>query len=1422
MWRKIGGLIIAVSLGTALLVFAYMRSQSFMSQAAGAIENQASEMLAVHTQVSAVAVNSFNSATVHDVAVYDKTGRLFARLEQAEIRFSIWSMLISGDPMQAIDEIIITSPEIHLVQRSDESWNYEDFLSEDETKSSLQAVLTIKDGFLDADLAGNLVSLNNVSGALEFINADALSLQLTADNTTGAVELSGMKNGSSLAGTIKAENIDFADYLTFVPEDMAIKVEKGLLKEADITVSTDGYEWKVNGQTLVLDAGIDVYGTKIDDIDGLALFNEKGIRLFSRAQLDGQPLVLKGTTTLDVTEPVLNMEISSKGFDVNKVLDTFPLEGMLAFKAHIGGKISDPYIKADFSMNEGIIEGYTISQLAGSAQYSGNQVSIARLTGEAVGGQFNLSGIVDTSNENYILHLASEGVNLAALPETAEYGISGRMGTDIDIYGTSTDFASIQLIGSVTAVDGSLSGLAYNSLTAQINHKGTQTVLDYVLAELPQGQLNAGGIIDGDNINLNFAGTDVALAQLRSVNDSLDIDGTINFKGTVERTLSNPWLTYSFKATDGQLFSQPFTWITGGGFGDGNRLDIKYCEMHDRRGAMHEIMGDIGLKGEQPLNITVNTRRTRAEHLFKPFLPEEKITGNVDNKLHISGSLAAPDVIGAVKLSEGSWRGMLINEASGEYEYRNDDLIIKDFIIKSPNVNLKLDGKLTDNKHLDFAVAADEIELAKLQIRMPYPVDGRAEFTGKLTGTVDEPVFDGWLKSDALTLNGQAITALDGHIGYNSDELKLDTLNFNQADGRFALTAFVNLDNDALSGNLSVERGSLKNLLTMFNVEEFWLDGKLNGSLRLDGTAQKPRTHLVGSLDEGTLKGYSIDDMQVDVIADGALLKINKLLAAHEGGTLAASGTINFLGDTDVKINGNQIPFDLITHLCGIKDGASGIINLNAEFTGSTQNPNGRLTLDIAEGGIGTATFDNLLCNLSLADRIISVDRAEVTKGIYKASADGIIPWEALVKGSDEQAALKDQMDLTVRLDEADLQILPILSDYVEWAYGATKGTLRFTGTVANPLINGQLSLEDGIMKCYGLGNPIQNMILDLEFKDDKISLNDMSGTMGNGSYKMTGTASLQGGALTDYEFSLISDNLDIINPYYKGQLNGSFMLTEEAALPKLSGQLDFTDCVVDIPLLPDSDEPLPEVLLDVNINVGNKVRLLNSQLCDMFFTGSIHAGGSTVKPDMSGEINAVRGKIFYLKTPFTIREARAVFNQYESFLPSIALFADTKMDKTKIFVSVRGPLDNMDFKLSSSPAMNQEQIIAALTLRSKYDSNKNEDIGTDELADMLNIGLQMSFLSEVENIVRDNIGVDEFNIVRDTISASENGGSRKEVFNVEVGKYIDDKLLLKYTSGLNYDKQKIGFQYEFNSRYSLNSEFGDDSVILLESRIKF
>ena len=62
------------------------------------------------------------------------------------------------------------------------------------------------------------------------------------------------------------------------------------------------------------------------------------------------------------------------------------------------------------------------------------------------------------------------------------------------------------------------------------------------------------------------------------------------------------------------------------------------------------------------------------------------------------------------------------------------------------------------------------------------------------------------------------------------------------------------------------------------------------------------------------------------------------------------------------------------------------------------------------------------------------------------------------------------------------------------------------------------------------------------------------------------------------------------------------------------------------------------------------------------------------------------------------------------------------------------------------------------------------------------------------------------------------------EVYNIEIGKYLSDKVMLKYTRGINYDLNRIGLQYYINNNMGIITELEDDGVynIKLEMQWKF
>ena len=58
----------------------------------------------------------------------------------------------------------------------------------------------------------------------------------------------------------------------------------------------------------------------------------------------------------------------------------------------------------------------------------------------------------------------------------------------------------------------------------------------------------------------------------------------------------------------------------------------------------------------------------------------------------------------------------------------------------------------------------------------------------------------------------------------------------------------------------------------------------------------------------------------------------------------------------------------------------------------------------------------------------------------------------------------------------------------------------------------------------------------------------------------------------------------------------------------------------------------------------------------------------------------------------------------------------------------------------------------------------------------------------------------------------------------MEFGKYISDKVLLKYTMGVDYEHYAMGVRYDFDNTFSITADIDQDnkSKIGLEKRFKF
>lgn len=329
----------------------------------------------------------------------------------------------------------------------------------------------------------------------------------------------------------------------------------------------------------------------------------------------------------------------------------------------------------------------------------------------------------------------------------------------------------------------------------------------------------------------------------------------------------------------------------------------------------------------------------------------------------------------------------------------------------------------------------------------------------------------------------------------------------------------------------------------------------------------------------------------------------------------------------------------------------------------------------------------------------------------------------------------------------------------------------------------------------------------------------------------MAGALRFEGRKPVDYDLSFNADGLEVECPFYNGPFNASITITPDMfmgrEMPFVSGWLDFHDVQLGVPPMSDEETELPELIMDVDVRVGPRVRLYSSQLYDMNLEGTVHLGGSTLYPINNGKISIKKGRFYYLQNRFTVHDGEVRCNQQGIYTPFIDFFASTRIGRTRVFLSAKGSLGAVDFKLTSSPEMSQTEIMQLLTFRRE----RGEKGDSKELAySILDMGLHMSFLGQLEDSLRDMLFLDEFTISsRDYSMGMEKQNKedekREKEYNIQIGKYISNKVMLKYTAGFGNNINRVGLRYDFDDRLSmaLEQDLGKkETRVGLELRVKF
>lgn len=1318
--------------------------------------------------------------------------------------------------LSAIDSITVATPTLYVWQNPDQSWNLATIIkpSTSQKQADFKSPVRFAGGTVKATLPdGTVVTGMDCQGDIDFSSYPTLNLNVSGSVDDQAFSVSGQyTSASSYHVAIQSDAVNAVYANAFLPASMGATIQGGTVKNVKMYVAQGPHGFVMSGQGDVAQGAAIYQGYALADVHGRASFSTDDVVLKDIAgTVNGQAFQANGIVKTNTITPVFDVVLKAPSVDVQAFADelSLPLTGTVGFDGTLWGTVDDVSAQGKVTANNVRYGDFVVDQASADVTYKQNQVTVKQLTAQSAGGTITADGTYQLDTGAYTAQGTVRQLALEQIPQMP-VAVVGTVDADWAVTGNSKTQA-LTAQAHVSGSDLSYQGLTVDTVTGDVTYQDGLVTLQQIAASVGSGRLTASGTYDtaAGSPDISFTATDVPLTMLQPY-VAVPVSGTATAAGHV----SGPALDWdvSFHAGAGSVQGMAFDSIDGTLQGKDGELTTPGISVQTQTGT-HTLSGTANLH-DRTVNARLRTSQVRAEQVL-PLIGKGNLpfTGWLDNDVTITGTLDDPQARGSFHLTNGSYSGYLYKNISADYTLQHGTIYLTNGDVSSYNASLAVQGSI--GRQLDLQIDGKNLDIARMMPWNKTPRQGLFNVTAHVGGTMDKPTATGSLRAPYVVVNHLALNDLRGDFSYDGTVLEFTGLHFGQHDGSYDGTFLYNPVNGWMNGRADVTNGDVASMLQVFDVPVQHVEGRVDGTITVTGLSSNPTASVKGTLTNASLAGQAVDPAPIDVGLDNGTVHFNQLALKTGDSVLAAKGNYAFHGPVDLQVAAKNFPSRVLLDVLG-KDSidVDTPIDFAAELSGTGDDVAANVSAQLSGGTINGVSFTNAYALLNIDDGIIHLNQAYVARDPYKASASGTIPVEALQGNRPDKS-----MDITVRLDNAGLDVLTFLTPYVETATGAIGGSVNVTGTLADPQIKGTVTTQDGSIQFRNVGHPLQQVQGNIVFSGHDVALQasgvmDKKGAKNPGTLSLDGKAAWQGWKLTDYGLNLEMDHLNIDNPYYRGPLTGYVQVGDAGGIPKISGLVNIENTTLDVPLSFSDSTTMPEVALDFTVALGDKVRLYNPALYDLMLNGTVNFKGTANAPRPSGRFEATRGTIHYLDTNFKISQAKADFSVMNSFIPSMDIEGTSKVGQYDVQLTLRGPADNMNMILRSNPPLTRQQIVSLITLRNS--SGKQQSSLSDEDWDKLmgsGIRLTLNSLGITQELEK-ALSLDMLTVTNGSLNLNDkNTDLSRNYYNIEMGKYLFNDFMVTAAFGLNHDDNRLGFQYDLGSRFSVNAWRTDDSM---------
>jgi translocation and assembly module TamB len=523
------------------------------------------------------------------------------------------------------------------------------------------------------------------------------------------------------------------------------------------------------------------------------------------------------------------------------------------------------------------------------------------------------------------------------------------------------------------------------------------------------GKIKASGTVafgGGDvSVDLNLDGNFYIQTLMELLKVKEKIEGLVDVRGRIEGPLKHIRGTGIVTLKKGNLFDVSVDSLTSKvSYADGV---MKFTDGSGRiYNGTAKVTASIRLPVVNYYTVAAELSGIDSKQVFKLIGWDPGIQpGKVNGTLVTEGASFNPQGHFVYK-SAGDGKNMLgrISGITGSYAMRDKVLSLDDLKLGTGLSAISARG-LADirNRTLNFDGRLVSSDITDVTLPYYRLLTGSGEFTGKITGTFDDPVIKGHARLRKPVIRGYEADALDADFIYAKNLLNVSALTARTAAGSLDLKGRVFFPGARelfeLAGaeyNLTsvVRNASLAQFARIF-YPGFKGTGGLSAEIKITGKAASPVISGDGSVRHAGMYGIQADSVAFNWDYAGGQMRFENMKIKQGGSMLTMNGRIDDLGNFSYEASSGKI---MLSDFLRKDIKGDVVFNLKTEGHGTLDSPVISMDAGIIGGFLKGKSVGNGVISARIRDGKISLRAALLSRKILVTASGRLekeLPWDA-------------------------------------------------------------------------------------------------------------------------------------------------------------------------------------------------------------------------------------------------------------------------------------------------------------------------------------------------------------------------------------------------------------------------------------------